>query len=448
MRRLPVLLCAILCLPLLLCSCAQLTFQNTAELLRAPVMNPALSEVQSVLKEHVKGGGEPQLKFPKEGEWRSPMLLVDMDGDGSEEAVLFYSMSSGAPPGLEPSDNVYISVLRKEKGEWQVTDTQAGLSTDVASIEVANVFNDNSRQLIVGYTNSTVKVLVLYQYQGGVLASYTTGQQQYITYLLADFTGDGRQQIAYVSPVEQEGTGTSTAKLFILSGTEQGSFAQKEVSLYSNFTATSAFYLHPSKTAAGVPLLVVDGFATAGLLVSQVLTYSAEGDRFIYDEDAASIAEFALATSRRSPLLISRDIDGDGVVEIPQEATTDGGEELLIPIEGSEYRLKFVTWKDFTSGEQPTDKEFGILDDRRNLYIRLPDEWKDEIILRTGEEEDEWVICSARSEVVLLSLRALQPDEVYTEEMKRVPGDMGVYLIPGKYISEAQKDVIQGISLL
>ncbi len=76
-------------------------------------------------------------------------------------------------------------------------------------------------------------------------------------------------------------------------------------------------------------------------------------------------SELYNASLRNVSTLVSRDLDGDGIVEIPTQPDEAG----LLNLSQSR-RMDFIVWMDYTSPEP--EKSFGLLDEETNCYIELP----------------------------------------------------------------------------
>ena len=77
--------------------------------------------------------------------------------------------------------------------------------------------------------------------------------------------------------------------------------------------------------------------------------------------------------------LVSRDLDGDGTVEIPTQPDEAG----LLNMSQSR-RMDFIVWMDYTSPDPK--KSFGLLDEETNCYIELPMEWEGNLMLTDSTE--------------------------------------------------------------
>ena len=81
------------------------------------------------------------------------------------------------------------------------------------------------------------------------------------------------------------------------------------------------------------------------------------------------------------PSLVSQDLDGDGIVEIPTQPDEAG----LLNMSQSR-RMDFIVWMDYTSPHP--EKSFGLLDEETNCYIELPMEWEGNLKLTDSEQYD------------------------------------------------------------
>lgn len=430
MRRLTSLVACLLVV-LLLSGCGSLAYQNITDLLRAPALGGGYDEIQLALKQYL-GGEEPQYKFPKEGSYRSPIVLVDLDGDGKNEAVLLYSMDDSTALGREKGNKVYVAVLQKLDGAWQVVQDVQGPTTDVASLQVSDLLGDGTRQLIVGFASANLsgKTFSLYIYQNTRLVKlYEYG---YSRYAIADFTGRGGNDLVLVTR-DDDPDGLQLVYI----PTAEGRFLLDEppTPVPLDPLCVNCVGIWPSTLPDGERILVLDGVAVdSGALYSQVVYYS--GQRFYTIGDSSILRG---PTSRQNSLLRSRDIDGDGVVEIPVRA----GNKVETP-EGDK-NLEFVDWKDFTSDAEPQTKQYGLLDSDRSVYVRLPSAWRGQVSVADGYAKNEWVLLRTRSQQTLMTMHTLEAGQNPPLGAVRVPGSTSSYLLLGNGLTEEER---AGISML
>ncbi len=422
----------VLAIVYVLTGCTQLVYQNVNDLLRAPAMGAEQNEIQQVLEAYL-GGYEPQYKYPLEGSWRSPLLQEDLNGDGQNEAIILYSVAETSTFNEEKGSNVYVAILEQADGSWTVTADLQGLATDVASIQVANLLGGNTQQLIIGYTfggvNTAGKSLAVYEYDASVLVPLR--QYSYSRYEIGDLTGSGAgNDFVVVSGAEQE-EGLTLRHIPV----QDGSFAAEHpaVQLDANFSACAA--ITPGVNAEGEPLLVVDG-VVGDSLVSQIVYFS--GERFYTIE---STTDTRGPTARQNLLLKSRDINNDGMVEIP---ITSGGISTM----SGNNNLTFVEWTDFfTDASAPTAVQHGVLDSTKNIYIRLPESWLGSIRLLDGDDAGEWQMVNNQTQQPLLSVSILSGSETVPAGAQLLPGSISTYIEIHSGVPILERELIQLVAL-
>ena len=116
-------LCMAFCLLLTGCSIPmQEEKVQVEELLRAPRLAGDYGALQTALNDWL--GESAQLKYPLQGDLLSPFVLQDFDGDGEQDAAVFYTTAL--------TSNVCVAFLRKNSGgAWQVSQTVEGLGQEL-----------------------------------------------------------------------------------------------------------------------------------------------------------------------------------------------------------------------------------------------------------------------------------------------------------------------------
>ncbi len=360
------LACVLLCLLLAGCSMPGEQVQ-VEELLRAPKLSGDYGDVQTALNDWL--GESAQLKYPMQGDLLSPFLRQDLDGDGRQDAAVLYTTAQ--------SSNVCIAILQKDDADiWHVRQNVEGLADTVESVGLAQLQPGDATQLVVGYTAAQGDhYLAVYSYTDGVLS--TILEQQYQQYLVEDITGGGNQDLILMSTLEDGGV-----QIELLTVDKEGSFQQVAVmGLSANRFAGCA------SGAAGVGAdgrhyLVLDGWTgISGNNLASVLLRFDEDTQQMVPADQISTEKLYTASLRNVPSLVSQDLDGDGIVEIPTQPDEAG----LLNMSQSR-RMDFIVWMDYTSPHP--EKSFGLLDEETNCYIELPMEWEGNLKLTDSEQYD------------------------------------------------------------
>ena len=197
MKKLGRLLAVCALLGLLLTGCNMPLEENrqVEDLLRAPQLAGDYGALQSALNDWL--GESAQLKYPLQGELLSPFVLQDLDGDGVQDAAVFYTTAQ--------STNVCIAILQKDaEGNWEVRQNLEGLADTVDTVRLARLQAGGSTQLVVGYVASRGdNYLAVYSYEDGELSAIL--EQSYEQYLVEDITGGGNQDLILMSTLEDGG---------------------------------------------------------------------------------------------------------------------------------------------------------------------------------------------------------------------------------------------------
>ena len=360
------LACVLLCLLLAGCNMPGEQVQ-VEELLRAPKLSGDYGDVQTALNDWL--GESAQLKYPMQGDLLSPFLLQDLDGDGRQDAAVLYTTAQ--------SSNVCIAILQKDDADiWHVRQNVEGLADTVESVGLAQLQPGDATQLVVGYTAAQGDhYLAVYSYTDGVLS--TILEQQYQQYLVEDITGGGNQDLILMSTLEDGGV-----QIELLTVDKEGSFQQVAVMGLSANRFAGCASVAAGVGADGRHYLVLDGWTgISGNNLASVLLRFDEDTQQMVPADQISTEKLYTASLRNVPSLVSQDLDGDGIVEIPTQPDEAG----LLNMSQSR-RMDFIVWMDYTSPEP--EKSFGLLDEETNCYIELPMEWEGNLKLTDSEQYD------------------------------------------------------------
>ena len=380
-------LAAAVCAAALCAGCAGLPGTERAsveELLRAPRLEGDYGEIQAALDGWL--GQSAQLRYPLNGELLSPFLMGDFDGDGVQDAAVLYT-ATDVP-------NICLAVLQKDDaGAWQVQDAVEGLTDTVDTVRFARLQEGGADQIVVGYTAQQAdSYLAVYAYQDGEIDDILA--EPYDQYLVEDITGTGYEDLLVL---DTDAQGASQIKL--LTSDREGGFRQAAVMGLSADRYTGCASLAAGMGAYGGQYLVLDGWTgvSGANLASVLLRYNEKTQQM---EPARQIGADALyeASLRNVPDLTSRDLDRDGVVEIP---TQPEGAGLINMDQGR--RMDFILWMDYTSA-QPR-KSFGLLDEELGFYLELPIEWYGILMLTDGPAEDTVELRSQDGEQLYLTVR-------------------------------------------
>ncbi|MBQ1187376.1 MAG: VCBS repeat-containing protein [Clostridia bacterium] len=293
-KLIAIALSALICLCLSGCDGLML---NVDELLLSPKLEGDMYPVQQALEDAV--GDDITLKYPSVGEYRSAFVLKDINGDKTDEAFAFYSITA------DSTVTMHINVIEKQNGKWKSKGDLSLVGSGVESVSFADLDGNGTLEIIVGWYifGTTEKQVAIYTYEGEFLTLRAI--EPYTNFTYEDLTGDTIKDLAviYLNSAEK----VATAKLLSLSATgvqELGTAAlDPGVSSYNTPIC--------SKLADGTPALYIDAVKGSGM-ITEIVWYKDSVLHSIYNPEAPETSP-----TYRNGTVTSRDYNGNGVVDIP-----------------------------------------------------------------------------------------------------------------------------------
>ncbi len=336
---------------------------DVENLIRPPRSTGEQQEIQEALENAIgnAGKGGYVLKYPKAGEYRSAIILKDLNGDGEEEALAFYR------PGPENS-SLHLNLLQKSEGKWRSISDMEGASTDVEEVLFGDLDGDGFLEMVVGWSiyNVRDKQMTLYSLAGGRLTRWYEGM--YSSAVMTDMTGNGRDDLLLL----QTG-GAEQASTAVLWSAEKNASAAETVliqmgSASLDQTIQQFLSIRPgrlSDTAVGV---FADAASSAGGRLTELLYW--DGSRLVapfYDETTGQTRG-----TYRDYNIPAMDVDGDGQIEWPS-CQLFPDQETLSP---SQNPLCKTDWMSLNFEDMTTVREFSSVVNTADGYLlRLEDEW-------------------------------------------------------------------------
>lgn len=380
---------------LLLSGCS--TTNDIDTLLRAPQLSGESAALQKALNSYL--GGSATLKYPASGDFLSPFAFGDWDGDGTNEAAVLYTADT-------TGSNVFLAVLEPSGSDgWRVSQTVEGLSSEVETFSAAHLRDADSQQLLAGYGSAQGdRYLVVYEYDGTTLSTIISNR--YTEMVLGDFTGKGNtQDLVIALPTDTEYGGVTLQLLTNVDG-EFRSYQTLNLGegSYSGCAALSA-----GKGRDDAMYLVMDAWAGGNSLVSDIILYDSQTG-FLQPYHPPGLSNPQRSTMRYHEELLSRDLDGNGTIDIPAEV--DDGGELRSPMDKS---LVFLLWQDYTTGNGG-NSHFGVYDSKNNFFMSLPESMHGNILIRSNPGNTGWLICNRENTTTYCEMRVVDPSETDSEE--------------------------------
>ena len=352
-------------LSLVLAGCAmpKLTL-NPEELYALPELPARYTTLNQQLNAIQESGAE--YAAPVSGSNIQPVQMVDLDGDGREEALAFFRQSDGEKP-------LKIYVFTDNGDSYTQTAVIEGSGLAVYSIAYSDMNGDGRMELIVGWRVSMdLQALTVYALEPG--GARELARSNYVKYAVADLNGDGMQELT-VFRANQDGVGAADCYLWkngalTLSSTIRVSMTMAELSQQGKVTVGTL--------RSGEPALFVTGVAEGMRAMTDVLLLrGGELNNAVLSPTTGVSGE-----SSRFRALYPADINGDGVTEVPRTAALYGEE-----LEGdTAQRVDWISFDAAGAAIRVLSTYHAIED---GWYLQLPDGWADTIYVGRSASADE-----------------------------------------------------------
>ena len=344
------------------------TFSTSIDGLLSP---PKLSLEQEQIYDALRraAGSSISLKYPKTGGYLSAFIVSDIDGDGEDEALVFYEKNL-----LRNEENALrLNVLDQIECSWRsVYDLAAG-GAEVEEVMISRLGSNSRTNIIVGYSmvNQGERVLSVYDYRQGELTE--TLNSSYSLADVCDLDRNGENELLIVCG--QALSQSARAMTYVLS--QDGSYYESRVELNEAFTDFANLLY--GNTAEGIPCVWLDGITGPSTVQTQVLTLENGVLTLLYSDKDSGIR-----TVRQSGYLTC-DLDGDGVAEIPVNTLfpgyTDATESEQIPM---------TSWYECRGGRLMR-KCSGYYSPARQFAFVLPRRWERKVTLKQDALAEELV---------------------------------------------------------
>lgn len=354
MKRSGVLLCLMAGLFLLLSGCF---FRSPDELYTLPQPSEDYQKLKAKIDEVSLGA---ETAAPQSGRNTQAVQLVDLDEDGTLEAVAFFQVS-----GDEKPLKIYI-FNQTEDEEYEVTGVIEGEGTAINSIAYENLGGGPNKEIIVSWRISEkVHTLVACSLEdGGITELMRTG---YTRYLTMDIDQDNEAEILAIQ--------VDNAQM------------NSRVELYDYDSGTMMLRSDaPMSADAGglnsyrsgflrdyVPALFVSSdYGESGLITDLFICRNGKLENITRNPVTGQSNE----TIRLYKAVGPRDINGDNILELPQPLALPSYNKNLLAddfwtIRWRQYDKSGKAWPVFTTYHNVSD----------GWYLKLPDEWEGKFTL-------------------------------------------------------------------
>ena len=337
---------------------------------------PKLTDEQNAIYQALLNskGSEVSLKYPKSGDYRSAFVIYNLDEEPTDEAIVFYEAT-----GISEETNLRINFLDQKEGEWVSVYDLPAVGTDVERVIFERLSGDTELSIIIGYSvlNQSDKAVSVLKYTDSTPVEIFRGG--YSVMDLFDIDYDGQKELFIIN--YDKALAYATASTFAW---EEGVF-----------TTTSTLSLDPSATEY---ISVKQGSSSESGTAVFVDYYKGDNtygtEALICYGSVLARAVGAESVVRRSnsytPVVSSRDIDDDGIIEIPATTVLPGYENLTKP-----EQLNAITWSVVDEDSRLKRKYTTYLSTRRDYIFFMPSRWEGLVTITQSSDGSEVTIWKA-----------------------------------------------------
>lgn len=356
----------ILLLPALLCMLSLLggcELKSGDDLLQVPQPSKNYIALQNKLNEITDK--KAVAAAPQSGENRSTVQLVDLDGDGEDEAVAFFRKST--------NDNQFdVYVFKKNQKEYERVGSVTGTGIAISSVAYPILQATGERGMVLSWklgADSSPLGMTVCSFTGGRLR--TLLETTYTAYAMPDMDGDGTQELVTVT---LGGTGRKAAQLYQYDGERMRLAGESNLS-------------PDARTIDRLRVGRVADMQTA--VFAEEKNESGTGqltDIFVCDEGgfrniAISTEEAGGQGTYRPVAIASADVNGDQILEVPR-ATAMSGYQSAAPGD----TVYMLDWYVYSASDAPKRVMTTYQNVLENWQLALDDAWRQSITVTKGRD--------------------------------------------------------------
>lgn len=300
-------------------------FSASVETMLSP---PRLTAEQEQIYQALQltAGNSISLKYPKHGDHLSAFTVVDLDGDGLDEAIVFYNVSLSSA-GENP---LRLCLLTQKDGGWNSVKDYPAAGAEIERVDVAALGSNPRTNLIISYSlvdGGEYTAEVFHCEDGELVRSLAV---PYSAMALRDLNGNGETELLTVSAAKFPNAAQATVYSLSQSGRYASPARAQLPESLTDVTRLVFGELPRTDGRGSVPAIYVDGASGATHAQTAVMTYTDGALTTVYADSADHIPTLRPAGWR------TLDIDSDGEPEIPVQAVfygyTAGSEAPQLPM--------------------------------------------------------------------------------------------------------------------
>jgi len=387
----------ILILALALSSCMT---KSAGELYSLPRRSDQYVQLQQTINTIQESGAE--FSAPTSGTNRQSVQLEDLDGDGTKEAIAFFSVPGDEKP-------LKIIIFRSEDGEYSEAERIESEGATIESVTYTDMNGDGHMEIVVGCQISAgMGILSLYTLRD--LQATSLLSTDYTEYSVCDMSTDGLSDLVVMKLSSSDKFGSVVMYSMANDGELVSSTAHLSLGVESVQRMRTGFL------SDRTPVIFIEGTVNGPAMVTDIFAWHQEALRNITVNPLSGISDDTVRTYN----VYCTDINRDGVIEVPapvQLPLSAPGAAAYWTIDwyqygaGGDRRRLFTTFHNYSDG----------------WYLILPDGWRGNLSVHredtvSGERKLVFSLLSEESGEYRDFLAIYALSGTNKEERLRLPG--------------------------
>lgn len=287
------------------------------------------------------------------GSNRQAVQLVDVDGDGEDEAIAFFR---------KPGGDFLVCAYKRGIEGYEEIGRAEGFGNTINAVYYPCITPGGGLALALswGLEDASNYGMTIFGFAGGGLQNLL--DIQYSNLLVEDLNGDSLDELCFA--VRDAATGAHSLRVYSYS--RETYRLQSEAPLCVEVRSVSRMTL--GKTTGGHDALFIDSASTGSGYVTDIIALTDSG---AFNETIDLVSGSGSATWRLVSVSVT-DINGDGIVDVPVAAEAQPGVET----QPGDARFK-LRWCNFEQGEEPRVVATTYHNISEEWYLVWPEAWGD-----------------------------------------------------------------------
>lgn len=289
---------------------------------------------------------------PTSGRNIQSLQMVDIDGDGRDEALAFFRLSNGEKP-------LKIYVFHSREDSYELASIIESSGTAIDSIYYEDLTGDGRKELIVEWKISAdVQTVTVYDMRPGPVQLM---QSNYTRLSFQELNGDGIPSLLLLR------TNSDNQPVAEFCSWQDGSLSvSHRCTLSSTMAELNQGSVITGKLDQDTPAVFITGINSQGIAVTDILVWQEDAGLVNAALDRSTGLSAATAPYRQ---LTPQDINGDGITELPRPDSS---------VSDTKQADGMVFWEQYRpDGLATVERTYHCLSG--GWYFILPEDWTGEV---------------------------------------------------------------------